>query len=194
MIRPADPNETVEAWAFAVQHDGPTLLALTRQAVAHLDRRRSKTAGVVRGAYILSEADGDAPDVILIGTGSEVQLCMKAQETLLTQGVKARVVSMPSWELFAAQDRSYRESVLPRRIRKRVTVEAAATLGWRQWAGDEGVVIGVDRYGASAPGEEIFMRLGITAERIVVDALRLLGRPAEASQESGDSEFALAEG
>jgi transketolase len=191
VIRPADPNETVEAWAFAVQHDGPTLLTLTRQAVVHLDRSRAKSPGVAKGAYILSEANGDTPDVILIGTGSEVQLCMKAQETLLAQGIKARVVSMPSWELFAAQDRSYRESVLPKRIKKRVTVEAAASLGWRTWAGDEGVVIGIDRYGASAPGEEIFARLGITAERVVVAALRMMGRTTEATQEGGESAFVL---
>jgi transketolase len=194
VIRPADPNETVEAWMFAVQHDGPTLLVLTRQAVAHLDRSRSKSPGVAKGAYILSEADGDAPDVILIGTGSEVQLCMKAQETLLGQGIKARVVSMPSWELFAAQDRSYRESVLPRQIKKRVTVEAGASLGWRQWAGDEGVIVGIDRYGASAPGEEIFMRLGLTVERVTVEALHLLGRTSETNLEGGDSSFVPAKG
>jgi len=176
VIRPADPAETVEAWAFAVQHDGPTLLVLTRQAVAHLDRSQSNSPDVARGAYILSAAGGDSPDVILIGTGSEVQLCMRAQETLIPSGVKARVVSMPSWELFDAQDDAYRESVLPKRIKKRVTVEAAASLGWRRWAGDEGTVIGIDRYGASAPGEEIFRHLGITAERVAAEALRLLGK------------------
>jgi transketolase len=176
VIRPADPAETVEAWAFAVQHDGPTLLVLTRQAVAHLDRSQSSSPDVARGAYILSAAGGDSPDVILIGTGSEVQLCMRAQETLIASGVKARVVSMPSWELFDAQDDAYRENVLPKRIKKRVTIEAAASLGWRRWAGDEGAVIGIDRYGASAPGEEIFRHLGITAERVAAEALRLLGK------------------
>ena len=176
VIRPADPAETVEAWAFAVQHDGPTLLVLTRQTVAHLDRSQSSSPDVARGAYILSAAGGDSPDVILIGTGSEVQLCMRAQETLIASGVKARVVSMPSWELFDAQDDAYRENVLPKRIKKRVTIEAAASLGWRRWAGDEGAVIGIDRYGASAPGEEIFRHLGITAERVAAEALRLLGK------------------
>jgi len=176
VIRPADPAETVEAWAFAVQHDGPTLLVLTRQAVAHLDRSQSKSPDVARGAYILSEAGGGSPDVILMGTGSEVQLCMTAQQKLIPYGVKARVVSMPSWELFDAQDEAYRESVLPKRIRKRVTVEAAASLGWHRWAGDEGAIIGIDRYGASAPGEEIFRHLGITAERVAAEALRLLGK------------------
>jgi transketolase len=182
VIRPADPTETVEAWCFAVQHEGPTLLALTRQAVAHLDRSQSKSPDVARGAYILSEAGGDSPDVILIGTGSEVQLCMSAQQMLIPHGVQARVVSMPSWELFDAQDQPYRESVLPKRVRKRVTIEAAASLGWQRWAGDEGAVIGIDRYGASAPGEEIFKHLGITAERVVAEALGLLGKGPPALQ------------
>jgi len=119
---------------------------------------------------------GRSPDVILIGTGSEVQLGVRAQEMLIPYGVKARVVSMPSWDLFDAQDEVYRESVLPKRVKKRVTVEAAASLGWHRWAGDEGAVIGIDRYGASAPGEEIFKHLGITAERVAADALLLLGK------------------
>ena len=137
---------------------------------------------MAKGAYILSEADG-APDVILIGTGSEVSLCAKAQEKLKGYGVKARVVSMPSWELFAAQDESYREAVLPKAIKKRVTVEAASTFGWRRWAGDEGAMIGIDRYGASAPGEEILKQLGMTAEHVTAAALRLLGRGEEANRE-----------
>jgi transketolase len=183
VIRPADPNETVEAWTFAIEHDGPTLLVLTRQAVAHLDRSNARSPGIAKGAYILSEAEGGAPDVILIGTGSEVQLCAKAQDKLKSYGVKARVVSMPSWSLFEAQDGSYRESVLPKSIRKRVTVEAASPLGWRQWAGDEGAIIGINRYGASAPGDEIFKHLGLTAEHVTAEALRLLGRTAEADKE-----------
>ena len=184
VIRPADPAETVEAWAFAVQHDGPTLLVLTRQAVAHLDHGQANPPDVARGAYVLSAAGGDSPDVILMGTGSEVQLCVRAQEALVPYGIKARVVSMPSWELFDAQDEAYRESVLPKGVKKRVTVEAAASLGWHRWAGDEGAVIGIDRYGASAPGEEIFKHLGITAERVAAEALRLLGKPVEVGQDS----------
>jgi len=187
VIRPADPNETAEAWTFAVEHDGPTLLVLTRQAVAHLDRSNAKSPGVAKGAYILSESEGGSPDVILIGTGSEVQLCAKAQDKLKSYGVKARVVSMPSWDLFDAQDPSYREGVLPKSIRKRVTVEAASPLGWRKWAGDEGAIIGLERYGASAPGDEILRRLGFTAERVTAEALRLLGRTAEADKEDGQS-------
>jgi transketolase len=180
VIRPADPNETTEAWAWAVQHDGPTVMVLTRQVVPHLDRGDAKDPSVARGAYILAEAQGGAPDVILIGTGSEVQLCVEARKKLAESGVKARVVSMPSWELFAAQDTAYRESVLPKKIKARVTVEAAASLGWYRWAGDEGAVIGVDRFGASGPGEEVMQHLGITAEHVVSDALRILGRTADA--------------
>jgi len=118
-----------------VRHDGPTLLVLTRQVVAHLDRGQGKSPGVALGAYVLSAGGGDAPDVIPIGTGSEVQLCMRAQEMPIPYGVKARVVSMPSWDLFDAQDEAYRESALPKGVKKRVTVEAAASLGWRRWAG-----------------------------------------------------------
>jgi transketolase len=185
VIRPADGNETAEAWVVALQHDGPTLLALTRQNVPHLDRSNAKDPGVAKGAYILSESEGGQPDVILIGTGSEVALCMKAQEKLKGYGVKARVVSMPSWNLFDAQDESYRESVLPKAIRKRVTVEAAATQGWHRYATDEGTTIGIDHYGASAPGEEILKNFGFTTEHVTSRALRLLGRNDEASKEYG---------
>jgi transketolase len=174
LFRPADPNETAEAWAFAVEHPGPTTLVLTRQVVPHLDRSRATEPGVARGAYILSEAEGGAPDVILIGTGSEVGLCVKAQEALKKQGVKARVVSMPSWDLFSAQDQSYRDSVLPEQIKKRVAVEAASPLGWSRWTGDEGAIIGVDRFGASAPGEEVLEHLGFTVDNVVATALRVL--------------------
>ena len=183
VIRPADPNETAEAWAFAVQHDGPTLLVLTRQAVAQLDRSNAKGPGVARGAYVLSEAAGGAPDVILIGTGSEVQLCAQAQAKLNQYGVKARVVSMPSWELFEAQDQAYRESVLPKAVKKRVAVEAASPFGWERWVGDEGSIIGVRTYGASAPGDEIMKHYGFTPEHVTAAALRLVGRDREADAE-----------
>lgn len=184
VIRPADPNETAEAWAFAMQHNqGPTVLVLTRQTVPHLDRSKAKDAGVVRGAYVLADADGGTPDVILMGTGSEVQLCVEASKKLEKYGVKARVVSMPSWGLFEKQDESYRESVLPKRVKARVSVEAAAPLGWHRWTGDEGVVIGLERFGASAPGEEVLKHLGFTAEHVTSAALRVLGRNTEAEQE-----------
>ena len=183
VMRPADATETAEAWAFAVQHQGPSLFALTRQNVPHLDRSRAQ-GNLAQGAYILSDGDGPA-DVILIGTGSEVSLCVKAQEKLKSYGVKARVVSMPSWNLFLEQPDAYRESVLPNAIRKRVTIEAACTQGWHRWATDEGTVIGIDHYGASAPGDEIMKQFGITAEHVTAAALRLLGRAADADKEHG---------
>src|SRR5581483_10433492 len=142
VMRPADATETAECWAVAIEHNGPSLFAFSRQNLPHLSRANVKGGGVGNGAYILSEAEGGAPEVILIGTGSEVSLCMKAQEKLKGYGVKARVVSMPSWFLFSKQDESYRESVLPKALKKRVTVEAASTYGWDRWAGDEGTMIG----------------------------------------------------
>ena len=191
VIRPADASETAEAWAFAVQHDGPTLFALTRQNVPHLDRSRAKDPEVARGAYILADAEGGAPEVILIGTGSETALCVKAQEKLKGYGVKARAVSMPSWELFNAQSEAYRESVLPKAIKKRVTVEAGSPMGWRQFAGDEGTIIGLDHYGASAPGEEIMKHFGFTAEHVTSAALLLMGKNSEADKEyGGETAFA----
>ncbi len=185
VMRPADANETSDAWAVAIQGNGPTLFALTRQNVPHLDRSRVKNGGVANGAYILSEAEGGSPEVILIGSGSETALCMNAQEKLKGYGVKARVVSMPSWFLFEKQDEAYRESVLPKAVKKRVTVEAASTYGWERWAGDEGTMIGIDHYGASAPGAEIMKNFGFTAEHVTAAALRLLGRNAEADKEYG---------
>jgi len=185
VMRPADANETSECWAVAIQHNGPTLFALTRQNVPHLDRSKAKDIDVAKGAYIISEADGGSPDVVLIGTGSEVSLCMRAQEKLQGYGVKARVVSMPSWFLFEKQDEAYRESVLPKALKKRVTVEAGSSYGWHRWAGDEGIVIGIDHYGASAPGAEIMKHFGFTAEHVTSAALRLIGRQQEADKEYG---------
>jgi transketolase len=175
VIRPADPTETAEAWAVAAQRNGPTLLAMTRQNVPHLDRSRAITPGVAKGGYILSEPEG-APDVILIGTGSEVSLCVKAQATLAAEGIKARVVSLPSWELFSQQDAPYQDSVLPKAITARVTVEAGATLGWHKWAGSHGEVIGIDRYGASAPGSEVMAHLGFVPETVVAAARRVVSK------------------
>ena len=185
VLRPADANETAECWAAAVEHNGPTLFAFTRQNVPHLDRSKAKNVDVAKGAYILSEPDGGSPDVILIGTGSEVHLCMSAAEKLAGYGVKARVVSMPSWFLFEKQDEGYRESVLPKSLKKRVTVEAASRYGWERWAGTDGIMIGVDHYGASAPGAEIMKQFGFTAEHVTSAALRLMGRREEADKEYG---------
>lgn len=186
VVRPADATEAVEAWAVAVQRSSPTLLALTRQNLSILDRSRARDAGVARGGYILSEAEGGEPQVLLIGTGSEVELCVKAQARLKELDIRARVISLPSWQLFAEQESGYREHVLPPAVRKRVTVEAGATLGWERFAGDEGVIIGIDTFGASAPAKEIMKRSGFTAERVTAAALRLLGRAEEAAQEEAD--------
>jgi transketolase len=182
VIRPADATETAEAWAFAVEHNGPTLFALSRQNLPHLDRKNAKDPGVARGAYVLSEADGGTPEVILIGTGSEVSLCVKAQERLKAFGVRARVVSMPSSNLFEKQDAAYREQVLPSSIRKRVTVEAACSLGWDRWVA-EGTIIAIDHYGASAPGEVVMKNFGFTAEHVTAAALLLMGKTEEAAKE-----------
>jgi len=183
VIRPADGNETTEAWAVAIQNDSPTLLVLTRQTVPHLDRSAAKNPGAARGAYVLADAESGPPDVILIGTGSEVGLCVQAREKLKKLGVQARVVSMPCWSLFDAQEESYRESVLPAGIKKRVTVEAGSPIGWHRWAGDEGTVIGVERFGASAPGQDVLTHLGFTADHVTAAALRLLGKNNEADLE-----------
>lgn len=182
VIRPADATETAEAWAFAIEHNGPVLFALSRQSLPHLDRARAQETGVARGAYILAESEDGTPEVILIGTGSEVALCVQAQERLKGYGVRARVVSMPSWNLFEAQDRAYRDRVLPPSIRKRVTIEAGCSLGWHRWAAD-GTVIAIDRYGASAPGDLVMKNFGFTAEHVTSAALRLLGKTEEADKE-----------
>ncbi len=175
VFRPGDATETAEAWAFAVQHSGPTLFALSRQNMPHLDRSTAVEPGVAKGAYILSEAEG-TPEVILIGTGSEVSLCVAAQAKLKEQGIQARVVSMPSWDRFEAQDVEYKASVLPPSVKKRVTVEAGSTMGWHKYAGDEGAVIGIDHYGASAPGELIMKQFGFSVDNVVATALQVLGK------------------
>jgi len=170
VIRPGDANETAAAWACAVESShGPTALILTRQKLPTLVGTAEKArAGVAKGGYILRDASGDAakPDLILIGTGSELQLAVAAAETLEREGIRSRVVSLPSWERFEAQDAAYRESVLPRASRKRVTMEALSPFGWERYAGDEGAIVGIDRFGASAPAEKIFEAFGITAGHV----------------------------
>ena len=186
VMRPADATEAAECWAYAVQHDGPTLFAFTRQNLPHLDRSKAKKPDVSKGAYILSEPTG-APDVILIGTGSEVGLCMKAAQQMERCGVKARVVSMPSWNLFEAQDEAYRESVLPKALKRRVTVEAASPYGWCRWAGDEGTIIAINQFGASGPGDQVMKHFGFTVEHVTAAALQQLGRHDEAGKCVGDT-------
>lgn len=162
VIRPADANETAQAWAFALKHNtGPTVFALSRQNLPILD---VPAGSVEKGAYIQDDADG-TPDVVLIGTGSEVPLCIEAKKKLEEDGIKARVVSMPSQELFEKQDDSYKESVLPAGI-PRVAVEAGATVGWYKYVGFEGAVVGIDRFGESAEGDELFERFGFTVDNV----------------------------
>jgi transketolase len=176
-LRPADANETAEAWRFAMEHtEGPVFLSLTRQALPHLDRETMGAAsGLRRGAYVLADAEGGGPQVILIATGSEVSLALEARERLAAEGVRARVVSMPSWALFARQDKAYRDEVLPPHVRARVSVEAAHPMGWERWVGNEGTVIGISRFGASAPAKRVFHELGLSAENVAAKAKACLG-------------------
>jgi transketolase len=168
VLRPCDANETAEAWRVAMeQKNRPVAFALTRQKVPTLDRKKYNPAdGLWRGAYILSDPPEDKVDVILIGTGSEVQLCLQAQAALAKDGIGARVVSMPSWELFEAQDEAYRHAVLPLNITARVSVEAGATLGWERYVGLTGATIGMHSFGASGPYTEVYKKFGITAEAV----------------------------
>ena len=176
VIRPADGPEVVQGWRAALQREqGPTVLVLTRQGVPVLDREQlSEADGLQRGAYVLSDDDG-RPDVILMGTGSEVQHAVRAAETLRAEeGLSVRVVSMPSWELFEAQSDAYREEVLPPSVSARVAIEAGATQGWERFVGPKGETIGIDRFGASAPGGTNMEKFGFTAENVVQTARRVL--------------------
>ncbi|MFQ6122046.1 MAG: transketolase [Dehalococcoidales bacterium] len=175
VIRPADATETVEAWKIALQRrEGPTALILTRQNLPVLDREAlAPASGVQRGGYILWEAAA-LPEVILIGTGSEVHIALEAGKLLQEKGIAARVVSLPSWELFDAQPEEYRSSVLPASVRARVSMEAGVPLGWERYVGSHGVVIGLSRFGASAPGRVIYQQLGLTAQHMAEEALGLL--------------------
>ena len=167
-VRPGDANETAAAWALAVERrDGPIALALTRQKLPTLAGTAEKAGeGVRRGGYVLRDASNGAPEVILIGTGSELQLAFAAAEALEGDGIPARVVSLPCWELFDAQEPAYRDSVLPPDVRKRVSIEIGVSLGWERWVGDEGAIIGLDHFGASAPAGTIFEKFGFTAGRV----------------------------
>jgi transketolase len=171
-IRPGDANEVAEAWRYLLQHrHEPTSLILSRQAMPTVDRKRfASAAGLARGAYVLADAEGGRPEVILIGTGSEVGLCLSAWEALRADGVKARVVSMPCWELFEKQDESYRKEVLPPDVTARVSVEQAATLGWERYVGMTGTIIGMRSFGASAPIKMLLDKFGFTKEKVVAAA------------------------
>jgi transketolase len=177
VVRPGDANETGEAWRLALKHrHGPVALALTRQKLPFIDRSEYAGAdGVARGAYVLTK-DGDAaPEVVIIATGSEVSLAVGAHKELTRAGIRARVVSMPSQEVFAAQDEGYRDSVLPPGI-PRVAVEAGHPMSWYRWVGDTGTVIGIDHYGASAPYKTVFEAFGFTVAHVTAAAHALVGR------------------
>jgi transketolase len=173
LIRPADASETAEAWRAALKHNGPVALVLTRQKLGFIDRAKYASAsGVANGAYVLSDSPGGAPQVVLMSSGSEVALVLEAQQKLEAQGIRARVVSMPSHELFAAQSSDYQASVLPPGI-KRVSIEASHPMSWQRWVGSDGVALGLHRFGASAPYKQIYEHLGLTVDKLVETAAQL---------------------
>ncbi|WP_442590033.1 transketolase [Pedobacter sp. AW31-3R] len=175
VIRPADANETAQAWRVAVEHkDGPVVLVFTRQGLPVLDQEKYGKAELLeKGAYILSEPE-TAPELILVATGSEVALIMDAQVKLKEEGIAARVVSMPSWELFEKQDAAYKEEVFPKAIRKRLAVETGSPLGWHKYVTDEGDIIAMNTFGESAPAEELYKLFGFTIDNVVAKAKALL--------------------
>jgi transketolase len=177
VIRPADANETSQAWKVALQHQGgPVILVLTRQNIAIIEAGSYKGVGdLSKGAYILSEPDR-APELILIATGSEVQLILQAQQRLRENGIAARVVSMPSWELFEKQDDSYKQRIFPKGVKKRLAVEAGSPMGWHKYVTDEGDMLGMTRFGESAPAADLFKEFGFTVENVVNRAKALMGR------------------
>jgi len=170
VIRPGDANEAAAAWRCAIERrDGPTALIMTRQKLTTMTGTAEKAGeGVARGGYVLRNASGDEakPDLIVIATGSELELAFGAAESLERDGIRTRVVSLPCWERFEAQDAVYRDSVLPRSAVKRVSVEALTPFGWERYAGTEGAIVGIDHFGASAPGDEVMRRFGFTVDRV----------------------------
>jgi len=176
VIRPGDPNETAAAWRYALtRRDRPVAMLLSRQAMPALPGTSSAPGnGLERGAYVVAEAEGGRPDLVLIGTGSEVAVAVAARDQLAARGIRARVVSMPSWELFDEQDAAYRDSVLPPAVSARVSVEAGVTLGWEHYVGQDGRAVGIDRFGESGKGPAVMAHLGITAENVVQQALATL--------------------
>ena len=176
VIRPADANEVAAAYRTAMKRsDGPVAIILSRQKTPTFDRSKMAPASeLAKGAYVLSEAAGGPPQVILMATGTEVAIALAAQEKLLTAGIRARVVSMPCWELFAEQTVEYRDSIIPRDVPARISIEAGCGLGWHRWVGDRGLVIGLDRFGASGPGSVLIKQFGFTADNIVRAAMSLV--------------------
>jgi transketolase len=178
VLRPADANEVVEAYRYVLQlRHQPAAIALSRQALPTFDRRKyASAAGVAHGAYVMADAPGGLPEVILIASGSEVSLIVQAHETLTSRGIQSRVVSMPSWDIFERQPQSYREEVLPAAMMARIAVEQGSVLGWDRYVGPRGRVIGMKTFGASAPLKELDRDFGFEPERVVAVAMELLGR------------------
>ena len=174
VIRPADAGETAAAWKVALENQGPVVLLLTRQGLPVLDGP-DVASGTGRGAYVVEDSEED-PRIVLIGTGSEVHLALAARRRLAEEGIPARVVSMPSWELFAAQPREEQDRVLPPAVKARLAIEAGVTMGWERWVGQDGAVIGLDRFGASAPGGELMDRLGFNVENVIRQAREIMAR------------------
>jgi transketolase len=182
-IRPGDANEVVEAWRYIMQlrHE-PVMLVLSRQALPTVDRNKYGAAsGVAKGAYILADAPGGDPEVIVMATGSEVSIAVEAYEKLIGEGVRARVVSMPSWEIFEKESEEYRASVLPPNVRARISVEQASTFGWERYTGFDGARIGMHTFGSSAPIKDLQKKFGFTPSGIVEVAHKLLGRSGPTS-------------
>jgi transketolase len=176
LIRPGDANETAVAWKVAVEtRDRPVLLVLSRQDIATLDRTRYASAeGLRKGAYVLSDAEGGKPALILIASGSEVGLILAAADRLRKDGVAVRCVSMPSWDLFDAQPQSYRDEVLPPDVKARLAVELGVEQGWHRYVGDHGDMLGIDRFGASAPADVLLAEYGFTVDKVVARARKLM--------------------
>jgi transketolase len=177
-LRPGDANEVVEAYRYVMQlHHEPAVLVLSRQALPTLDRGKyAPASGLARGAYVLGDAPGGNPEVIIIATGSEVSLAVQAHEKLLAEGIRSRVVSMPSWDIFDHQPQEYQDSVLPPDVQARIAVEQASTFGWERYVGRSGRIIGMKTFGASAPLKELQKKFGFEPEHIVAAAKELLQR------------------
>jgi transketolase len=174
-IRPADANETAQAWRFAIMHHGPVALLLSRQNLPTIDRNTfSEAEGLFKGAYILADMGQDDPELILMASGSEVDLILRAASNLAAEGVNVRVVSFPSWEIFSQQDQAYKDQVIPPNVKARIAVEAGSSMGWRRWVGDMGKIIGIDKFGASAPGDLVMEEYGFTVANVIDTALDLL--------------------
>ena len=178
LLRPGDANEVVEAYRYILQlRHQPAVIALSRQPLPTFDRSKyASAAGVAQGAYVMADSPGGPPEVILIASGSEVSLVVEAHETLASQGIRSRVVSMPSWDIFEHQPISYQESVLPPQVTARLAVEQGSVLGWERYVGPAGRVIGMKTFGASAPLKELQRKFGFEPERVVATAKELLGR------------------